>query len=132
MVRQRESQSNVLFPAEVLDDSHITANGIVGPPPTASRPSHLQGGNFVCDLYRLLEHVNDRLRARHGEEKDRSPLVSRLFERQAGPSTAEVLQTIQELYDNLPVDLKVVKEMSGDVTQDHYGYVGQYLIGTCR
>ena len=126
VIRHRESQSTVLYPAEV-DDEDITEHGIL--PITRSNPPWMKGWIFVVDLYRILEHAADRLRARKTmSADDPSSPVSMLFERERGPSTAEVMAVVTKLYERLPQEFKGGKAMTGNCEEDRYGFQGE----SCR
>lgn len=123
VIRHRESQSTVLYPAEV-DDEDITENGVL--PVVRSGPPWMKGWIFVVDLYRILEHAADRLRARKTmSADDPSSPVSMLFERERGPSTAEVMGVVSKLYDKLPQEFKGGKAMTGNIEEDRYGFQGK-------
>ncbi|ORY24688.1 hypothetical protein BCR39DRAFT_566546 [Naematelia encephala] len=133
IVRTRESQSTVLYPAEVLSDDDITPTSITLPPhtPASMSPdpyksvSFLRGWNFTTDLYRILEHAVERLRARClWSNEDPSGPVSSLFTRRngEGPSSEEILGTVQQLYTALPSVFKDIREMCGVVEIDRFGF----------
>lgn len=122
IVRHRESQSTVLYAAEV-DDDEITEAGIQ-PRPHRQQP-WLRGWNFVVDLYRILEHAVESLRARKLlSPDDPSEPVSSLFERKTGPSGSEVMNVVGKLYDQLSPDFKGAKAMTGNLDEDVYGFQG--------
>lgn len=123
IIRHRESQCTVLYPAEVTDEE-ITPTGII--PAHKGRPPWLKGWNFVVDLYRMLEHAAERLRARRTVSPDEpSGPVSILFERERGPNTAEVMAVVSQIYAKLPSDFKGGKAMTGDIEEDNYGFQGR-------
>jgi hypothetical protein len=125
IIRHRESQSTVLYPA-AADDEDIIESGILEV--RRSRPPWMQGWIFVVDLYRILEHAAERLRARKTfSPDDPSSPVSMLFERERGPSTAEVMGVVTKLYEKLPQEFKGGKAMTGNVEEDRFGFQG-----TCR
>ena len=123
VIRHRESQSTVLYPAEV-DDEDISEQGIM--PNNRTSPPWMKGWIFVVDLYRILEHAADRLRARKTlSADDPSSPVSMLFERERGPSTAEVMGVVTRLYEQLPQEFKGGKAMTGNIEEDRYGFQGE-------
>lgn len=123
IIRHRESQCTVLYPAEVTDEE-ITSTGIT--PRHTGRPPWLKGWNFVVDLYRILEHAAERLRARRTvSPHEPSGPVSILFERERGPTTAEVMAVVSQIYAELPQDFKGGKAMTGDMDEDNYGFQGR-------
>ena len=124
LVRHREAQCNVRYPAEVADDEDIQADHIKL---ASGTPSFLRGWNFVVDLYRILEHVNDRVRsAMPVKDGDPEQPLSQLFAKEARSfSTEEVLGTVQKMHDSLPVELKEAVEMTGNPKLDRYAYQGE-------
>jgi hypothetical protein len=153
IIRHRESQSTVLYPAEV-DDEDITESGIrirprgsKGKPRSATglnggsgnglgheRQSFFRGWNFVVDLYRILEHAVESLRARKTTSlspDDPSEPVSALFDRKItkeSPSAGEVMRVVGKLYDQLGDEFKGAKAMTGNVDEDVYGFQGESRI----
>ena len=125
IIQHRESQSTVLYPAEVYDDEEITPSGIVRGTDQAYAVSFLRGWNFTTDLYRIMENALARLRVRHMRSDVDSPeCVTSLFMRPTGVSAQEVLSTMTRLYDELPSELKVAKTMTGRIEEDRLGFEG--------
>lgn len=128
MTSHRESQITVLYPTEVNDDTEITSSGFI---PARQGPTHrvswLRGWNFVVDLYRVMEHATDRLRASRigGTALDE---VTGLYSRKGGPDHNEVLSVVARLYGNLPIEFKRVNAMTGNLEQDMYGFTGACAI----
>lgn len=131
IVRHRETQANVLYPAEVWDDSEITETGIAEP----AGVSFLRGWNFTNDLYRILEHALGLLRQRKLEPTE-SQVNRRLFSltrlNSSFPSSKEVLDTIQEDYNQLPVEFKGAQAMTGNVYEDRFGFQAADIIVTMQ
>ena len=140
VIRHRESQITVQYPTEVYDDDEITPTGFQprprshpssssssSSPSSSSQPiSFLRGWNFVVDLYRILEHAADRLRARRLGGDATVDAVTRLYTGQHGPDPMDVMNTVTRMYDDLPGEFKRAKEMTGDSEADRYGYTGAY------
>ena len=126
MVSHRESQITVGYPTEVFDDEEITPSGFL-----PRRPGHgvsfLRGWNFVCDLYRVIEHATDRLRASRigGTALDD---VTGLYSRKGGPDPSEVLGVVARLYNALPIEFKRVNAMTGNLEKDRYGFTGELIV----
>lgn len=118
IVRHREAQSTVLYPAEVYDDDEITEAGIV--PRPVGRPSYLVGWNFTTDLYRILEHALSQIRQKPGDSR-----VTALYANRSGPSPGEALDLVSQLYKELPGDFKGAKAMTGNIEEDRYGFQGE-------
>ena len=127
MTSHRESQITVLYPTEVNDDTEITSSGFISRPSPTRQVSWLRGWNFVVDLYRLLEHATDRLRASRigGTALDE---VTGLYTRKGGPDHSEVLSVVARLYSNLPIEFKRVNAMTGNLDQDMYGFTGESFV----
>lgn len=129
-MRQREAYCSVLLPAEVYDDQDILESGIV--PRQGEGVSFICGWNFVTRLYRILEYLDGRMKLRNMRERVPIDEVSHLFTQSINgspgsePSAREVLDTIQRLYETLPVELKSTRPMSGDITVDRYGFRGRF------
>ncbi|ORX35538.1 fungal-specific transcription factor domain-domain-containing protein [Kockovaella imperatae] len=127
-VRHREAQFNVRYPTEVVDDEDISADGVVV---RTDQPSFLRGWNFVVDLYRILEHVNDRVRdQRPLAPTDPEFAVSTLFAKDSHqtPSTGDIFDMIQRLYDALPNAFKETKEMIGDPKADRFAFQAANIV----
>lgn len=123
--RQREAQSTVLYPAEVLDDKEITSAGI----PFKSRGdsvSFLRGLNFCTDLYRLSENLDNMTRSRNQvsiEEPGGS--VTAFLCRNPAHLASDSLHLISKLQKDLPQKLKTIQPVTGDLESDRYGVVGE-------
>jgi hypothetical protein len=61
IIRHRQAQCNVQYPAEVFDDQNITDTGCILPLDPSSE-SFIHGWNVTTDMYRVVEHLVDRLR----------------------------------------------------------------------
>lgn len=96
--------------------------GIV-PRKEGPRVSWLIGWNFTNDLYRILEHSLDQLRQRRNPND--TSAVSALYANRTGPSPAEVLSVVDELYTNLPPQFKEAKAMTGNIDEDRFGFQGK-------
>ncbi|EIW72836.1 hypothetical protein TREMEDRAFT_26656 [Tremella mesenterica DSM 1558] len=133
MVRQRESQCNVLYPAEVFDDTDITEEGITLHSPHPGAVPFLKGWNFVVDLYRILEHAVGQLRSRQMYSPD-DPLtpVTALFSTQTGPAPSEVLDLVSRLYSKLPPVFKGANAMTGNLIDDRFGFQSANIIITMQ
>lgn len=129
-IRQRESETTVLYPAEVTDDDEIHADGIKmgeGNSAYGSNISHMRGWNFTTDLYRVLEHAVAAYRARRrGSEPDPCGAVSALYRDSPGRSSAEVLAVIRGLHAGLPPQFRVVEPLTGDPRKDRFGFQGRF------
>ncbi|KAL7423713.1 hypothetical protein Q5752_001295 [Cryptotrichosporon argae] len=141
IVKHRESQSTVLYPAEV-DDDEITADGLVLRP--GPRIRFFRGWNLVTDMYRIMEHALEQLRSKRSESavygsasngagpNDRKAPVTDLYAARVWPSAQQVLDVVGRLYDTLPPDFKRVRAMTGDFQQDVIGFQGVNIIITLQ
>jgi hypothetical protein len=130
-VRHREAQSTVLYPALVHDDDEITERGIVPRIHGTSRPSYLVGWNFTTDLYRILEHSLDQLRAKR-LNTDSASNITNFYSARSGPTPQEGLDLVAQLYAELPDDFKGAKAMTGDMKEDRYGFEAADIIVTMQ
>ncbi|CAK9782217.1 unnamed protein product [Cutaneotrichosporon oleaginosum] len=121
VVRHREAQSTVLYPALVHDDDEITERGIVPRINGTNRPSYLVGWNFTTDLYRILEHSLDQLRIKR-LNADNTSHITNFYSTRSGPTPQEGLDLVAQLYSELPDDFKGAKAMTGDMKEDRYGF----------
>ena len=127
LVRHRQSQCNVLYPAEVLDDNDITDAGSYV---RARDESFLRGWNFTTDLYKALEHLVDRLRSRRfrgGGMTLASPVESLFNVSPFEPSSQSVNAMVDEMHNGLPPVFKVVRAMTGTPEIDRFGFQGESI-----
>ncbi|KAK4687545.1 hypothetical protein P7C73_g2581, partial [Tremellales sp. Uapishka_1] len=121
VIRHRESHSNVSYPTEVEDDRDITADAC-----KASATSFLRGWNFTTDLYRMLEHLVDKMRSTTGDIAA-SPATD-LFSQIAGPPSHRILEMVDSLYDALPAVFKATPPMTGNTEVDRFGFQGRQVV----
>lgn len=130
IIRQRESQCNVAYPAEVYDDEDITETGST----TRALPaqSFLHGWNFTTDMYRMLEHLLDRLRSRRTlSGANTSFQATSLFATDPGPSSGQqVLEQLAVMYDRLPPEFKAARAMTGNIELDRFGFQGEIQLSS--
>ena len=127
VVRSREAQANVAYPAavndeEISDTGYGQAPLMAGATPamspgsvTSSSPSEcwLYGWNMVTDLYRVLEHVIDHFRQRRPEHRV-STQIDAIFGQHSIPSSA-VLEAVLKMYQALPPRFKETPTASNAV-----------------
>jgi hypothetical protein len=128
IVRHRQSQCNVLYPAEVRDDHDITLSSSTLPI-TGVVDSFMHGWNRTTDLYRILEHLVERLRARKFKGATNTPDdLSRLLDPYStGPSTVEIERAVDGIYQRLPSVFTSVHPMVGDIQMDRFGFQGEFI-----
>ncbi|KLT45607.1 hypothetical protein CC85DRAFT_240399 [Cutaneotrichosporon oleaginosum] len=131
VVRHREAQSTVLYPALVHDDDEITERGIVPRINGTNRPSYLVGWNFTTDLYRILEHSLDQLRIKR-LNADNTSHITNFYSTRSGPTPQEGLDLVAQLYSELPDDFKGAKAMTGDMKEDRYGFQAADIMVTMQ
>ncbi|KAL7785414.1 hypothetical protein V8C43DRAFT_154724 [Trichoderma afarasin] len=123
-IRQRgRTQCQVLYPAEVYDDSDIgeTDVHLRGD----DHVSFIRGWNFVTDLYRILEHFVQKAHPQSSQQARRGSLMDKLLSSNTNPDTsnvANILAVSQEMYDSLPVELREARPLTGQIHQDRYGF----------
>ncbi|OXG52380.1 nuclear protein [Cryptococcus neoformans] len=136
IIRHRESQSTVLYPAEVYSDEEITPTGIVKSVNPAHPVSFWRGWNFVVDLYRILEHAVTRLRARNHTFDAGNQIAALFSEGRVGSGTelkpGDLLLLVERLYRALPPELRATSEMTGDVETDRYGFQAANILVTMQ
>lgn len=121
----------------MLSDDDVTPTTVTLFPnpadPAADGVSWYRGWNFVCDLYRILEHAIEKVRMRRiridmgqGEDGQGGP-VSALFERGGGPSQAEILELVGKMYGDLPEVLRVAAPLGEDEDRNRLGFQGEWL-----
>ncbi|WWC68415.1 uncharacterized protein I206_102342 [Kwoniella pini CBS 10737] len=136
MIRHRESQSTVLYPAEVLTDDEITPDGIL-PHAIPGRVSFIRGWNFVTNLYRIIEHALCQMRQRN-QSYDGENQIAMLFStkkvgaKKYDPGPEEILQTVENLYKDLPDCMRGMKEMTGNTFEDRYGFQAANILITLQ
>nr|XP_018264937.1 uncharacterized protein I303_03119 [Kwoniella dejecticola CBS 10117]OBR87095.1 hypothetical protein I303_03119 [Kwoniella dejecticola CBS 10117] len=136
MLRHRESQSTVLYPAEVLTDDEITADGIL-PPAIPGKVSFIRGWNFISNLYRILEHAICQMRQRN-QSYDGENRIAMLFStkkvgaKKYDPGPEEILQTVEDLHKDLPDCMRGSKPMTGDAFEDRYGFQAANILITLQ
>lgn len=109
----------------MFNDDDITITGIQIKP---DRISFLRGWNYCTDLYRLFENIDSMMRAWQevSEDEPGGLLNSFLFcGRPSKHFTYEILNLISRLHENLPQELKKIKDMTGDPRTDWYGIIGK-------
>lgn len=114
VVRFREQQSNVNYPAEVYDED-ITEYGCTNR--LSSDLSFLEGWNATSDMYRVLEHLIGRLKS----QRRGADAISALFTT-PGPSSTEIMDLLNAKYQALPPIYRSVQAMTGERRHDCFGF----------
>ncbi|KAG9665113.1 hypothetical protein KCU95_g18677, partial [Aureobasidium melanogenum] len=127
-IRTQEVHLNVRYPNE-YDDGTIASTKIEAPP-GQHRVSWLVGWNFTIDLYRVLEHVVNKARAKRFNHDDRRSVDSLVF----GDAFSEksVMATMLNMYYALPPQFKSTPPMTGDPTQDIYAFQAANIQATLQ
>jgi hypothetical protein len=127
-IRTQEVHLNVRYPNE-YDDGTIASTKLATPP-GQHRVSWLVGWNFTIDLYRVLEHVVNKSRAKRFSHDDRRSVDSLVF----GDAFSEksVMATMLNMYYALPPQFKATPPMTGDQTQDIYAFQAANIQATLQ
>lgn len=127
-MRTQEVHLNVRYPNE-YDDGTV-ANTKLEVPAGQHRVSWLVGWNFTIDLYRVLEHVVNKSRAKRFSHDDRRSVDSLVF----GDAFSEksVMATMLNMYYALPPQFKATPQMTGDPTQDTYAFQAANIQATLQ
>lgn len=140
IVRSREAQCNVLYPAEVEDD-YIDDNTDCLPtsPPGRSlsdRPSlevhsecWVSGWNFITDLYRVLEHALTKFRS---PRKHSSSFLHTIFHDDSTLTEASVRESVVEKYIRLRPCFKEIPAMTYDVKKDRVSFQAANISGSVQ
>jgi hypothetical protein len=146
VVRSREEQSNVLYPAEIedefIDDSSAIPQTAGSPdgvtPSSRDRPSlkvqsdcWLSGWNFITDLYRILEHALTRFRNFRPRKHGRSFLHD-IFQDTSTLTEASVRDSVLQMYINLPPCFKETPEMTYDTKKDRVSFQAANISGSVQ
>lgn len=144
VVRSRESQSNVAYPAEVDDDmfddmgvgitplSQGTTNTLPGQAQSnAQNVSWFAGRNFVIDLYRIIEHIMMRFSARKIRAQ-RQLLIDKVFQAENVLPQEAVRDSVMQMYANVPQCLKETNPVTSKPRLDRYGFQAADIIATMQ
>lgn len=85
----------------------------------------MRGWNVCTDLYRVLEHVYDNLRADPAGNDENAPghaVTAFLSQRRVDSHAA--LRLVERLLGELPPELRRVNAMTGDTGADRLGFIG--------
>lgn len=98
-LRSQEIHANVKYPA--IDSSEIPQEAREG---DDGKGYWLVGWNFAVDLYRIMEHVLNKVRAKRFRHEDRRCVDNLVF--QDTFSDNDVMETVLRLYYQLPTHFK--------------------------
>ncbi len=84
----------------------------------------MRGWNVCSDLYRIIEHVYDNMRADPAGKDDEDSVTGFLTRANKIDSHA-ALKLLTRLVDNLPPELRRVKPMTGSIEVDRLGFIGE-------
>jgi hypothetical protein len=143
VIRSREYQSSVSYPGEVdddmFDDSGFASTAL--PLSTLENSPHSQaradtiswmaGRNFVIDLYRVLEHIIMRLSVRKSRAQ-RQTLIDGVLQASDSLSQEAVLNSVMQMYANLPQCLKETKPITSKPRLDRFGFQAADIIATVQ
>ena len=143
VIRSREGQSNVSYPAEV-DDDMFDDTGFPLPGPSlggASSSSDQQmssihgvcwiaGRNFVIDLYRMIERLVTHFPVR--PRAQREIVIDESLRSQASFSQESVRNAMAHLYADLPQCLKEIQPITCKPRLDRFGFQAADIIATLQ
>lgn len=125
-VRSSELAFNVCYPTE-HDLLHDTAS-MPSMCTSTTRPSWLEGWNFVTDLYRLLEHVLHRLRPK----SRRTPVIGFEISQDNHSLDTSLLERVTAMYDRLPAIFKSAHSPTNDMSKDLYSFQAANIAATVQ
>ncbi|KAI5203594.1 hypothetical protein E4T39_04094 [Aureobasidium subglaciale] len=126
--RTQEIHLNVRYPNE--SDEGTIASTAIEAPPGHHRVSWLKGWNFTIDLYRVLEHVLNKARAKRFNHDDRRSVDHLVFG--DGFSEKSVMGSMLNMYYDLPPQFKATPPMTGDPTVDIYAFQAANIQATLQ
>lgn len=125
-LRSQEIHAYVRYP----DDS-IEADAATNLSPQTTIPvSWVMGLNFSLDLYRVLEHVLNKYRARKFSHDDRRSVDNLVFSDTF--KDRDVMQTMLNMYYELPRQFKETPELTGNMEKDRFGYQAANIQATMQ
>ncbi|EKG11122.1 Transcription factor fungi [Macrophomina phaseolina MS6] len=121
----REAHSHVRYPADADGEQLALA-----PDGLTDSNCWIHGWNFTTDLYRVLEHTVNRLRS-HRNASAALPPVQMFFtpETFSGPG---VLQSMLDMYSQLPPSFKDIPPVTGDPSKDIFGFQAANIQATMQ
>lgn len=125
-LRSQEIHANVRYPGDI-DDESVSEEMT---PQNDNHVSWLHGWNFATDLYRVLEHTLNKARSKVFRHEDRRSVDSLVF--QDNSSDTNVMQTMLNMYYDLPSVFKETPAMTGDLRRDIYGYQAANIQATLQ
>lgn len=117
MMHVQETHANVRYPSEV-DDEYLAEDNS----PHTDGEHWLHGQNFITDLYRILEHIVQRVRRLNPNREDRISMTRLLIS--DGIGDTQVMDNILGLYYQLSPRFKdYSRQCSSTKDTDHYGFM---------
>jgi len=125
-LRSQEVHAYVRYPSEINLDNMSPVQATQAGQPT----SWLVGWNFALDLYRVLEHVVNKVRARRFKHDDRRAVDNLVFTDSF--SDQNVMQAMLSMYYDLPRQFKETPPMTGVFEKDVYGFQAANIQATLQ
>ncbi|KAJ9637164.1 hypothetical protein H2199_007450 [Coniosporium tulheliwenetii] len=121
----KRAHVQVPYPSEATDENlETSASGLVDP------SCWLHGWNFTTDLYRVLEHTVDKLRSRHAFSGTMRPMQAAFAtDSFSGPV---VLQSVLDVYAQLPPKFKTIPSVTGEQAHDIFGFQAANIQATLQ
>lgn len=129
VIRSRESQSNVSYPAEV-DDDMFDDTGFPQQTSSARGVCWIAGRNFVIDLYRMIERIITQFPVR--SRAQREILIDESLRPEASLSQELVRNTMAHMYAGLPECLKEIQPVTCKPKLDRFGFQAADNIATVQ
>ncbi|KAK8183932.1 hypothetical protein BC567DRAFT_278541 [Phyllosticta citribraziliensis] len=111
----REAHVHVGYPTEA-DDDHLEEAPVGLQDPTC----WMHGWNFTIDIYRVMEHAINRLRAHRNVNMSLRPVQTFFTPESFSPSG--LLQAVFDMCNRLPPSFKEIRPMTGDQKKDIFGF----------
>lgn len=125
-LRSQEIHASVRYPGDSQDEDRGTNIS-----PSSGKPvSWLVGWNFALDLYRVLEHVINKARAKKFHHDDRRSVDNLVFADTF--SDRNVMQTMLNMYYELPRQFKETPPMTGNLEEDRFGFQAANIQATLQ
>lgn len=129
-LRSQEIHAYVRYPSRVNNENLGISQSQHNKTDVETDVSWITGWNFTLDLYRVLEHVIGKARSRKFHHDDRRSVDSLVFSDTF--SDRNVMQTMLNMYYELPRQFKETLPMTGDLRKDIFGFQAANIQATLQ